>query len=54
MKPITAEWIAKAEADFAVMFRYPGESADKKTAVEAKQLCSFFRKTVRRSFGLRA
>ena len=53
MKPITAEWVVKAEADFAVVFRYPGESADKKTAVEAKQLCSFFRKTARRALGLR-
>jgi len=41
-------------SDFAVAFRYPGESADKKTAVEAKQLCSFFRKTARRALGLRA
>ena len=47
MKPITAEWVAKAEADFAVVFRYPGESADKKAAVEAKRLCSSFRKIAR-------
>ena len=53
MKPITAEWIAKSEADFAVAFRYPGESADKKSAVEAKRLCSFFRKTARTSLRLR-
>ena len=53
MKPTTAEWIAKAEADFAVAFRYPGESADKTFAVEAKRLCSFFRKTARRSLRLK-
>lgn len=38
---------------FAVEVRYPGESADKKSAVEAKQLCSFFRKIARSSLGLR-
>jgi HEPN domain-containing protein len=40
-------------SDFAVAFRYPGESADKKSAVEAKQLCSFFRKVARSSLRLR-
>lgn len=40
-------------SDFAVVFRYPGESADKKSAFEAKQLCSFFRKTARSSLRLR-
>jgi HEPN domain-containing protein len=41
-------------SDFAVVYRYPGESADKKFAVEAKRLCSFFRKTARRSLRLKA
>ena len=40
-------------SDFAVAFRYPGESADKTSAVEAKRLCSFFRKTARSSLRLR-
>lgn len=39
-------------SDFAVVFRYPGESADKKSAVEAKRLCSFFRKIARSSLRL--
>jgi HEPN domain-containing protein len=40
-------------SDFAVAFRYPGESADKKSALEAKRLCSFFRKIARRALRLR-
>jgi HEPN domain-containing protein len=40
-------------SDFAVAFRYPGESADKKSAVEAKRLCSFFRKIARSSLRLK-
>lgn len=40
-------------SDFAVAFRYPGESADKKAAVEAKRLCSFFRKIARNALRLR-
>ena len=40
-------------SDFAVTFRYPGESADKKSAVEAKRLCSFFRKIARSSLKLK-
>ena len=40
-------------SDFAVAFRYPGESSDKKSALEAKRLCSFFRKTARSSLRLR-
>ena len=39
-------------SDFAVMFRYPGESADKEYALKAKKLCTFFRKIVRSSLGL--
>jgi hypothetical protein len=52
MKQITAEWVTKAEDDFAVTFRYPGESADKESAIEAKKFCSFFRKIARSSLGL--
>ncbi|MDD5458952.1 MAG: HEPN domain-containing protein [Phycisphaerae bacterium] len=40
-------------SDFAAAFRYPGESADKKAAAEAKRLCTFFRKIARSSLGLR-
>jgi HEPN domain-containing protein len=40
-------------SDFAVTFRYPGESADKKSAVESKRLCSFFRKIARSALRLR-
>ncbi len=40
-------------SDFAVAFRYPGESADKKSATEAKQLCSFFRKVARSALRLK-
>jgi HEPN domain-containing protein len=40
-------------SDFAVAFRYPGESADKKSALEAKKLCTFFRKVARGAFRLR-
>ena len=29
--------------DFAVAFRYPGESADKASAIEARQRCQKFR-----------
>ncbi|HBW22057.1 MAG: hypothetical protein A2X28_09555 [Elusimicrobia bacterium GWA2_56_46] len=38
--------------DFAVKFRYPGESANAATALEARNLCKAFRKTVRDSLGL--
>ena len=40
-------------SDFAVAFRFPGESAEKESAVEAKRLCTFFRKTARTSLRLR-
>ena len=39
--------------DFAVKFRYPGESADKETALDARSMCRSFRKTVRTSMNLR-
>ena len=72
MKPMTAEWIAKAEADFATMerewetfredlsylsdfavaFRYPGESADAESALDAKRRCRLFRNAVRNALGL--
>ena len=52
MKPMTAEWVAKAEADFAVTFRYPGESADAESAHEAQRRCRRFRNVARKSLGL--
>ena len=39
-------------SDFAVEFRYPGESADKESAVETKRLCTYFRKIARSSLRL--
>ena len=37
--------------DFAVKFRYPGEYADKTTALQARDMCKSFRKTARASLG---
>ena len=39
-------------SDFAVSFRYPGESADRATALRARTLCRSFRKAARQSLGL--
>ena len=39
-------------SDFAVHFRYPGESADRSTALRARSLCRSFRKVARQSLGL--
>ena len=39
-------------SDFAVHFRYPGESADRATALRARSLCRAFRKAARQSLGL--
>ena len=39
-------------SDFAVSFRYPGESADKESAVDAVRRCRFFRKIARGVLGL--
>jgi len=48
MKPLVAEWIFYL-SDFAVHFRYPGESADRSTALRARSLCRSFRNTARQS-----
>ena len=40
--------------DFAVAFRYPGESADRPTAKEAARRCKEFRKAARLALGLPA
>jgi HEPN domain-containing protein len=39
-------------SDFAVAFRYPGESADKPTATDARQRCRKFRVAARAALGL--
>lgn len=39
-------------SDFAVTFRYPGESADKAAATEAHQRCKRFREAARAALGL--
>ena len=52
MKPLATEWIAKAEGDFAVHFRYPGGSAERATALRARNLCRSFRKAARQAMGL--
>lgn len=39
-------------SDFAVHFRYPGESADRSTALRARTFCRSFRKVARQSLGL--
>ena len=39
-------------SDFAVHFRYPGESADRSTALRARSLCRSFRKAARQSLGV--
>ncbi|NOT01306.1 MAG: HEPN domain-containing protein [Phycisphaerales bacterium] len=39
-------------SDFAVTFRYPGESADKQSAHEARRCCRRFRESARAGLGL--
>ena len=39
-------------SDFAIHFRYPGESADRSTALRARSLCRSFRKAARQSLGM--
>jgi HEPN domain-containing protein len=41
-------------SDFAVAYRYPGESADKTTAAEARRRCRTFRTAARQSLDLEA
>ena len=41
-------------SDFAVAFRYPGESADKATASDARDRCRRFRRAARRALDLDA
>ncbi len=39
-------------SDFAVTFRYPGESADRESALDAQSRCRIFRNAARKSLGL--
>ena len=39
-------------SDFAVSFRYPGDSADQESALDAQQRCRKFRNHARKSLGL--
>jgi HEPN domain-containing protein len=41
-------------SDFAVAFRYPGESADKEAALDAQRRCREFRTAARVALGLEA
>ena len=54
MKPVTQEWIDKAEGDwdYAVDIRYPSKSAVKADAKAAIAHCRAVRKAARQSFGL--
>jgi HEPN domain-containing protein len=38
---------------FAVSFRYPGESTNRKTALDARRRCRAFRQTAREALGLK-
>ena len=55
--PVQPEWEVFRQdlaylSDFAVSFRYPGESADRESALQARSLCSKFREAARVSLGL--
>lgn len=41
-------------SDFAVTFRYPGEDADRESALDARRRCRDFRKAARQALGLPA
>jgi HEPN domain-containing protein len=40
-------------SDFAVTYRYPGLSADRKTALDARKRCRAFRQAARLALGLK-
>ncbi|MCK4659504.1 MAG: hypothetical protein KAV82_08280 [Phycisphaerae bacterium] len=48
MKPIAAEWVSKAEGDFA----YPGELADRESALDVRRRCRLFRLVARNALEL--
>ena len=39
-------------SDFAVTFRYPGDSADRESALDAQRRCRLFRNVARKALGL--
>lgn len=39
-------------SDFAIVYRYPGESADRECALEARRLCRSFRSAARNALGV--
>lgn len=39
-------------SDYAVNFRYPGETSDRKTALQARSFCRAFRKAARAALGV--
>ena len=39
-------------SDFAVTFRYPGESADRESALDARRRCRVFRRAARKALAL--
>ncbi len=43
---------ALVNGDFAVTFRYPGESADRESALDARRRCRLFRRAARDALGL--
>jgi hypothetical protein len=50
-----AEKYLKAVAsEFAVSFRYPGDSADRESAKDARRRCRIFRRAARSALGLPA
>lgn len=56
---IDPEWESYREdlaylSDFAVTFRYPGESADTESAHDAQRRCQKFREAARKALGLEA
>jgi HEPN domain-containing protein len=57
VKAVQPDWEVFREdlaylSDFAVSFRYPGESADKESALDAVRRSRFFRKIARSALGL--
>ena len=39
-------------SDFAIAFRYPGDSADKESALDARRRCRRFRRAARHALGM--
>ncbi len=55
--PVEPLWEAFREhmiylTNFSVTYRYPGESADRKTALDARRRCRLFRQVAREALGL--